>query len=186
MSEEINNKGNGQITFMEMENNQYSSVEEEIMGLDITEHGLPRAYADFELAIEKYGYNSGFKYFKVGTAIDPEKMLEGQLPTYEQFAKYIYYLGTGEHLADAHNINAEKHFVGTHGAKSFYLIYEQDLESLTRLALNLSIAEDIVNHSPNKRRLIYAPACFLDSDYMEEKQIEFVSIPYNLFERQTN
>ena len=139
-----------------------------------------------KIAIEKYGYNSGFKYFKVGTAIDPEKMLEGQLPTYEQFAKYIYYLGTGEHLADAHNINAEKHFVGTHGAKSFYLIYEQDLESLTRLALNLSMAEDIVNHSPNKRRLIYAPACFLDSDYMEEKQIEFVSIPYNLFERQTN
>lgn len=139
-----------------------------------------------KIAIEKYGYNSGFKYFKVGTAIDPEKMLEGQLPTYEQFAKYIYYLGTGEHLADAHNINAEKHFVGTHGAKSFYLIYEQDLESLTRLALNLSMAEDIVNHSPNKRRLIYAPACFLDSVYMEEKQIEFVSIPYNLFERQTN
>ena len=139
-----------------------------------------------KIAIEKYGYNSGFKYFKVGTAIDPEKMLEGQLPTYEQFAKYIYYLGTGEHLADAHNINAENHFVGTHGAKAFYLIYEQDVETLTRLALNLSIAEDIVKNSPNKRRVIYAPACFLDSDYMEEKQIEFVSIPYNLFERQTN
>jgi adenine-specific DNA-methyltransferase len=139
-----------------------------------------------KLAIEKFGYESGFKYLKLGTAIDPEKMLEGQLPTYEQFAKYIYYLGTGEHLAEAQNINAENHFVGTHGAKSFFLIYEQDVETLTRLALNLSIAEDIVKHSPNKRRVIYAPACFLDSDYMEEKQIEFVSIPYNLFERQTN
>lgn len=139
-----------------------------------------------KIAIEKYGYESGFKYLKVGTAIDPEKMLEGQLPTYEQFAKYIYYLGTGEHLAEAKNINAENHYVGTHGAKAFYLIYEQDVETLTRLALNLSIAEDIVKHIPNKRRVIYAPACFLDSDYMEEKQIEFVSIPYNLFERQTN
>ncbi len=139
-----------------------------------------------KLAIEKLGYESGFKYLKVGTAIDPAKMLEGHLPTYEQFAKYIYYLGTGEHLADAQNINAENHFVGTHGAKAFYLIYEQDVETLTRLALNLSIAEDIVKNSPNKRRVIYAPACFLDSDYMEEKQIEFVSIPYNLFERQTN
>ncbi len=139
-----------------------------------------------KIAIEKYGYENGFKYLKVGTAIDPEKMLEGQLPTYEQFAKYIYYLGTGEHLAAAQNINAEKHFVGTHGAKAFFLIYEQDFETLTRLALNLSIAEDIVQHSPNKRSVIYAPACFLDSDYMEEKQIEFVSIPYNLFERQTN
>ncbi len=138
-----------------------------------------------KLAIEKLGYESGFKYLKVGTAIDPEKMLDGQLPTYEQFAKYIYYLGTGEHLADAININDKNHFVGNHGAKAFYLIYEQDVETLTRLALNLSIAEDIVKNSPNKRRVIYAPACFLDSDYMEEKQIEFVSIPYNLFERQT-
>lgn len=33
MSEEINNKDNGQIRFMEMENNQYSSVEEEITKL---------------------------------------------------------------------------------------------------------------------------------------------------------
>ena len=139
-----------------------------------------------KLAIEKLGYESGFKYLKVGTAIDPEKMLEGQLPTYQQFAKYIYYLGTGEHLAEAQNINAENHFVGNHGAKAFYLIYKQDVETLTSLALNLSIAEDIVKNSPNKRRVIYAPACFLDNDYMEEKQIEFVSIPYNLFERQTN
>lgn len=139
-----------------------------------------------KIAIEKFGYKSGFKYLKVGTAIDPEKMLEGQLPTYEQFAKYIYYIGTGEHLADTQNINAENHFVGSHGAKAFYLIYEQDLEILTRLALNLSIAEDIIKNSPNKRRVIYAPACFLDSDYMEEKQIEFVSIPYNLFEKNTN
>lgn len=139
-----------------------------------------------KLAIEKYDYDSGFKYLKVGTAIDPEQLLEGNLPTYEQFAKYIYYLGTGEHLAEAKNINAGNHFVGTHGAKAFYLIYEQDVEALTKMALNLSIAEAIVQHSPNKRRLIYAPACFLDSDYMEEKQIEFVSIPYNLFERQTN
>lgn len=139
-----------------------------------------------KLAIEKLGYESGFKYFKVGIAIDPEKMLEGQLPPYEQFAKYIYYLGTGKHLEDTININAKSHFVGNHGSKAFYLIYEQDVETLTRLALNLSIAEDIVKNSPNKRRVIYAPACFLDSDYMEEKQIEFVSIPYNLFERQTN
>ncbi len=139
-----------------------------------------------KLAIEKLGYESGFKYLKVGTAIDLEKMLEGQLPTYEQFAKYIYYLGTGEHLAETQNINASTHFVGTHGAKAFYLIYEQDFDALCKMALNLSIAEEIVQHSPNKRRVIYAPACFLDSDYMEEKQIEFVSIPYNLFERQTN
>jgi adenine-specific DNA-methyltransferase len=147
---------------------------------------LQKTRKRIEKVIQEYKLNDGFKYLRVGTAIDPEKMLEGQLPTYEQFAKYIYYLGTGEHLAEANKINTKKHFVGTHGAKAFYLIYEQDIETLTRLALNLSLAEDIVKHSPNKRRVIYAPACFLDNEYMEEKQIEFVSIPYNLFERQTN
>lgn len=147
---------------------------------------LQKTRKRIEKVIQEYNIHDGFKYLKVGTAIDPEKMLEGQLPTYEQFAKYIYYLGTGKHLADAKNINAENHFVGTHESKAFYLIYEQNLETLTRLALNLSIAEKIVKNSPNMRRVIYAPACFLDVDYMEEKQIEFVSIPYNLFERQTN
>lgn len=139
-----------------------------------------------KLAIEKFNYDSGYKYLKVGTAIDPEQMLEGNLPTYEQFAKYIYYLGTGKNLKDIKAINPKSHFVGNHGSQDFYLIYEPDLDSLSKLALNLSLAEDIVKNSPNKRRMIYAPACFLDADYMEEKQIEFVSIPFNLFEKKSN
>lgn len=134
-------------------------------------------------AIEKFNYNTGFKYFRVGNAIDPDKMLEGQLPTYEEFAKYVYYLATGEHLADVKKIDQKNHFVGTHGPKNFYLIYEQDFDKLTRLALNLHIAEDMKKHATNKRMVVYAPACFLDSEYLEEKQIEFVSIPYNLFEK---
>lgn len=147
---------------------------------------LNKTRARIEKVIQSYNLNSGFKYLRVGTAIDPEKMLEGVLPTYEQFAKYIYYLGTGEHLEEVKNIDSKSHFVGNHGAKSFFLIYEQDVDALSRLALNLYIAEEIVTQSPNKCRVIYAPACFLDSEYMEEKQIEFVSIPYNLFERKSN
>jgi adenine specific DNA methylase Mod len=138
-----------------------------------------------KLAIEKFKYESGFKYLRVGTAIDPEKMLEGVLPKYVDFSKYIYYLCTGEHLADIKNINQKTHFIGNHGSKAIFLIYEQDLNALSRLALNLHIAEEIIKQSPSKRRVVYAPACFLDTEYMEDKQIEFVSIPYNLFERET-
>ena len=29
-----------------------------------------------------------------------------------------------------------------------------------------------------------SPACFLEEDYMKEKNIEFVGIPYNLFRRE--
>ena len=138
-----------------------------------------------KLAIEKFGYDSGFKYLRVGAAIDPETMLDGELPTYQQFAEYVFYLTTGGYLAEKQNINPEKHFVGIEGSQAIYLIYEQDYDKLTRLALTLDIAEDIIKNSPGKRRTIFAPSCFLDEDYMQEKQIEFVSVPYNLFERKT-
>lgn len=146
---------------------------------DITRERVKRA-------IEKYGYDSGFKYLKVGIPIDPESMLEGNLPSYEQFAKYVYYLSTGEYLTDKEKIDSTRHYIGIRGHHAFFLIYEQDMDKLTRLALNLDVAKQIVQDSPNKRRVVYAPACFLDDEYMDEHQIEFVSIPYNLFERKQN
>lgn len=139
-----------------------------------------------KLAIEKHGFDSGFKYLRVGSPIDPETMLDGDLPTYQQFAEYVYYLATGGHLADKSKVDASKYFVGMEGGQAVYLIYEQDMDKLTRLALTLQIAESIVKHSPGKRRVVFAPSCFLDEEYMTAMQIEFVSVPYNLFERKNN
>ncbi|HCV41852.1 MAG TPA: hypothetical protein DGH68_00085, partial [Bacteroidetes bacterium] len=65
---------------------------------DITRERLKRA-------IEKYGYDAGFKYFRVGNAIDADTLLSGNLPAYEQFAKYVYYLCTGENLENVTAIN---------------------------------------------------------------------------------
>jgi len=113
-------------------------------------------------------------------------MLDGDLPTFQQFAEYVYYLATGSHLADRSEVNASKHFVGMEGGQAVYLIYEQDMDKLTRLALTLQIAESIIKHSPGKRRIVFAPSCFLDEEYMTANQIEFVSVPYNLFERRLN
>lgn len=145
---------------------------------DITRERIKRA-------IEKYGYDSGFKYLRVGQALDAETLLQGKLPDYKTFAKYVYYLCTGENLKDEKKINEKKFFVGTFGKQAVYLIYKQDYEALTRMALNLKIAEKIIADQPDKKRIVYAPVCFLDEEYMEEKQIEFVSIPYNLFQRKT-
>lgn len=143
---------------------------------DITRERVKRA-------IDKFEYQSGFKYLKVGIAIDPDTMLDGNLPTYQQFAEYVYYLATGSHLETKADINQTTHFVGNAGGKAIYLIYEQDIQRLSSMALTLHLAEDIIKDSPGKKRLIYAPACFLDEEYMSAMQIEFVSIPYNLFEK---
>ena len=48
-------------------------------------------------ASKKYGYDAGFTYYALGPAIDAETLLEGKkLPTFKEFAKYVYYLATGK------------------------------------------------------------------------------------------
>jgi len=143
---------------------------------DITRERVKRA-------IEKYGYKSGFKYLRIGDPIDAETLLSGTLPTYKQFAKYVYYLCTGEYLQNESTIDEKTYFVGMHKKEAIYLIYKQDYETLTRLALNLPIAESFLKDQKNKKVIVYAPACFLDEEYLEAKNMGFVGIPYNLFRR---
>ena len=141
---------------------------------DITRERVKRA-------IDKNGYESGFRYLRVGQPIDAETMLAGNLPSYKDFAKYVYYLCTGQHLPDEKSIVEKEFFVGLTGKTGIYLIYKKDPDALSSMALNLSQAEAMRSRHPEGRLVVYAPACFLDEEYMREHGIEFVSIPYGMF-----
>ena len=39
------------------------------------------------------------------------------------------------------------------------------------------------NKKDKSKKIVYAPACFLDEEYLDKFNIHFVSIPYNLFEK---
>jgi len=82
-------------------------------------------------------------------------------------------------------IKSNLYLAGSQGNVDAYLIYSQEYDELVRLALNLDMAEKIVT-TQQKRYIVYAPACFLDEDYLRSKQIEFVNIPYGLFQRKGN
>ncbi|MGD0235451.1 MAG: hypothetical protein ABSC55_13060 [Syntrophorhabdales bacterium] len=110
-------------------------------------------------------------------------LLSGKLPTYKQFAEYVYYLCTGESLKKKSAVDEKTFFVGEAGTSVIFLIYKQNFEELTSMALNLTVAEKITKDHPKKRIVVYAPACFLEEDYMREKNIDYVGIPYNLFQR---
>jgi adenine-specific DNA-methyltransferase len=167
--------GNRQCIMVQMTEATEAEPEKNICK-DITRERVKRA-------IDKFDYDSGFKYFRVGIPLDAETMLAGQLPTYKQFAKYVYYLCTGENLDKEDSINEETFFVGEFGKQAIYLVYKQDYDTLTRLALNLSMAERIKKEQPGKKRIVYAPSCFLDEEYLTDNQIDYVGIPYNLFQR---
>jgi hypothetical protein len=51
------------------------------------------------------------------------------------------------------------------------------------MALNLDLAEKFRKANAQKRLVVYSPACFLSEEDLEELQIDYVSIPYNLFHR---
>lgn len=167
--------GNRKCIMVQMPENSEAEPDKNICK-DITRERVKRA-------IDKYGYDSGFKYYRLGIPLDAETMLAGQLPTYNQFAKYVYYLCTGENLEAEDKINEADYYVGDFDKQAIYLIYKQDYETLTRLALNLSLAEKIKAQQPGKKRIVYAPSCFLDEEYLTDNQIEYVGIPYNLFQR---
>jgi len=167
--------GNRKCIMVQMPENSEAEPDKNICK-DITRERVKRA-------IDKYGYDSGFKYYRLGIPLDAETMLAGQLPTYQQFAKYIYYLCTGENLEAEDKINEADFYVGEYGKQAIYLVYKQDYETLTRLALNLTLAEKIKQQQTGKKRIVYAPSCFLDEEYLTDNQIEYVGIPYSLFSR---
>lgn len=174
---ELNKEDGGNRKFILVQMTEASNAEpDKNIAKDITAERIKRA-------ITKYDLNSGFTYYKLGTAIDAETLLQGDLPTYEQFAKYVYYLCTGQHHSKPKEIKPKDYFVGNAGNTAIYLIYEQDFEKLTQLALNLSLAEKFRKASANKPVVVYAPACFLDEEYLQDFNMQFVSIPYNLFQK---
>ena len=168
-------EGNRQYILVQMPENSDKEPDKNICR-DITRERIVRA-------IDMYGYESGFEYVRVGQALDAETLLEGELPSYETFAKYVYYLATGEHLEDDQKIDQENYFVGTKNNQDIYLIYDDNMEALQSLALNYEKAESFRVKSGEKKVIVYAPACFLDEEDLQEMKIEFVSIPYNLFSK---
>jgi adenine-specific DNA-methyltransferase len=143
---------------------------------DITRERIKRA-------IDKHQYRDGFRYLKIGIAIDAETMLSGILPTWKQLAEYVYYLCTGTHQKDKKEMDEKRWYTGTSGGTAIYLVYKKDREDLSKMAVTLDNAKPMIAENPGKRIIVYAPACFLEESFMRVNNIEFVGIPYDLFKR---
>ncbi len=135
-------------------------------------------------AIKKKDYATGFTYYTLGASIDADNLLTGNLPTYKEFAKYVYYLATGKNHPDEVKIKEREGFVGKGENETIYALYKPSMEALKTLAITLDWAQE--THKKDKgRKIVYAPACYLDEEMLEQYGIKFVGIPYNLFERTT-
>lgn len=129
------------------------------------------------------GLGGTFSYFELGQAIDPEGLLDAEhLPPYEELARYVFYTATGEQF-DRDQVDRLRWYIGSTSKYDIYLVYEPDEERLRALALTIDLAESLGPTGPGRKRLVFAPACYLSEDYLHEYRIEFAQLPYEIYRR---
>ena len=143
--------------------------------------GVPTAK---DAALKK-GYGGSFSYFKLGSAVALQTILEAKdLPTYGSLASYVFFTATGEEF-DPAAMNPKTNFIGKSKAYDVYLLYTPDIEALKDLALDLPTVRALpeVKGSSERKRLVFAPTRFMDDSLLHQHGIVFSQLPYEIYER---
>ncbi len=126
------------------------------------------------------GLGGTFSYFRLGRELRKQAILDGKdLPSFEALAGYVFFTATGEEFQPK---KIKPPFIGTSRDRDVFLIYEQDVEKLKDMALNLDLARSIAKRS-ERRKLVFAPTKYLDQDYLDRLGIEFCQLPFEIYQR---
>ena len=129
------------------------------------------------------GLGGTFSYFRLGKELQKQAILDGRdLPTYEALAGYVFFTATGEKF-EPKEMKRDKWFVGASRDRDVFLIYEEDIEKLKNMALNLDLARTLGN--AERKKLVFAPTKYLDQDYLDRLNIEFCQLPFEIYQRAT-
>ena len=128
------------------------------------------------------GLGGTFSYFELGDEIEYEDILSraDRLPTFEEFARYLFFTATGEQL-NTEAVNPESGYVGESLRYAVWLKYEPDFEWLKRSGLTLEDVEKLPPAPMGKRRLIFAPMKFVDDEELMYRHVDFLQLPYEIY-----
>lgn len=131
----------------------------------------------------KKGTGGTFSYFTLGDPIEMESILRGKkMPSYQEFAKYLFYTATGEEF-EAKQLKEKEHFIGESRNYEVYLFYKPDVEWLKSNALTLKDIQQLPKHK-KKQRLVFAPSKFIDDRTLRDNFIDFCQLPYEIYRLQ--
>lgn len=165
--------GNRKFVLVEMEDYANSITAERVRRVI---KGVP--YAKSELL--KKGTGGSFSYFELGNTIEMESLLRGNnLPSYTEFARYLFYTATGEEFNDK-AINEKTGFIGESKNYEVYLFYKAELDWLKKNALTLELCKSLPKFK-NKQRLVFAPAKYVDDHTLLDYRIDFCQLPYEIY-----
>lgn len=128
----------------------------------------------------KSGLGGTFSYFELGRAMQQESLLDGSnLPSWEKLASYVFFTATGQEF-DPGVINRDTGFIGQTVSHDVFLFYEPHVDKLKNLALSLSEARALPSGS--RRKLVFAPAKYLDREFLHKYGIDFQQLPFQIYE----
>lgn len=130
------------------------------------------------------GLGGSFTYVTLGAEYDAAKFLAGKnLPKYEDMAAYVFQTATGEPL-DRKKIDKKKNFIGSSKFYDVYLLYEPDVKKLksAECALKLDFVESLPKKG-KKKRLVFGAVRYVNQDTLNENDVEFCQLPYEVYRR---
>jgi len=129
------------------------------------------------------GLGGSFTFVELGEAIDNEGILSGKrLPSFIDMARYVFYTATGKNINEK-KIKESTGFIGETEEYQVYLLYKPDLEWLKTTALDLEKAKKIAGKKQGNKKLVFAPAKYLDEESLKELNIEFAQLPFGIYRR---
>lgn len=172
---ELNKKDGGNRKFILVEMEDYAN--------SITAERVRRVIKGVKTAkneLLKKGTGGSFSYFELGDTIEMESLLRGKnLPSYTEFARYLFYTATGEEFNES-VLNEATGFIGESKTYEVYLIYKPDIEWLKRNALTLEGCRNLPPFK-SKQRLVFAPCKYVDDHTCLEYRIDFCQLPYEIY-----
>ena len=166
-------------------NRKFILVEMEGYANNITAERVRRVIKGVPTAknpLVKEGLGGTFSYFELGDPIQLNNLLAGnKLPSWQEMARYVYYTTTGEEFNDK-KANAEKYFAGKNETHAIFVFYKPDLTWLKEYKFTLKEAEDLRTRSGTSKHItVYAPAKYVDNNSLEELNMSFCQLPYEIY-----
>ncbi len=162
-------KGNRKFIMIQMEEKMEESIKlkdntilKEV--IDVTTERINRA-------IDKYEYKEGFEYCELDKPLFNE---EGQIEeecTFKQLATYIYFTETNTNI-DKKVISDNS--IGEYNYIEYYLLFKEKGKNI----LNKNFLKKL--HKNDRKKVVYADKCMLDSKVLERHNIQFKQIPYEV------
>jgi adenine-specific DNA-methyltransferase len=173
-------------------NRKFILVEQEDYANTITAERVRRVIKGVKTAKNenlKKGTGGTFSYFELGNEIEMESILRGKkLPTYEEFARYLFYTATGEEfktppgLPKGEGLNSPG-FIGESAHYEVYLLYKPDVAWLKNNALTLEAVKGLPKFK-SKMRLVFAPSKYVDDFTLMEHRVDYCQLPYEIYRLQ--